>query len=75
MAAFLGDLTAFTSGSKSVKELSTHAMLKRNGIYNDMGTELTLHKVVLEDPPIYRSSRYQTTLHLLQYVVILSSKR
>ena len=36
----LGDLTAFTLGFNFVKEISTHAMLKINGIYNDMGTEL-----------------------------------
>ena len=42
MIAPLGDLIAFTSGFNSIREISTHAMLKINGIYNDMGTELTL---------------------------------
>ena len=74
MTTPLGDLTAFTSGFKYFIDISTHEMLKINGIYNGMGTELTLQKVVLEEPPIYRGSRYHTTLHILQYVGILSSK-
>ena len=36
MTTPLGDLTAFTSGFKYVRELSTHVTLKINGIYNDM---------------------------------------
>ena len=43
MATPLGDLTAFTWGFKFVRGLSTHAMLKINGIYNDMELNL-LHK-------------------------------
>ena len=74
MTTPLGDLTSFTSGFKYVIELSTHVTLKINVIYNDMGTELTLPKVVFEEPSIDRSSRYQTTLHFHQYVGIFSSK-
>ena len=39
MIALPGDLTAFTSGFKSARYLSTHAMLKYNGIYNGMEDE------------------------------------
>ena len=37
-----------------------------------MELKLLLHKIMFEEPPIYRSSRYQTTLHIIQNIGILS---
>ena len=44
MTGSLGDLTSFTSEFKFVKDPSTHALLKKNGIYNDNGAELSYKK-------------------------------
>ena len=44
MKASLGDLTAFTSGFKSVGDPYTQAILKENDIYNDNGIEFSYKK-------------------------------
>ena len=44
MITSLGDLIAFTSSFKYVREPSTHAILNENGIYTENGTEFSYKK-------------------------------
>ena len=70
MTTPLGDLTAFsTSGFSSVREPSTHATLKINGIYNDMGTK---HYYILIQNPTARGFRFLNLPKITKIIFFLN---